>query len=1055
MLTASEDVTEYPNNHSYFAFATTDNISKPISTVLETVQKKFERCTLATFLEGFCDCIDDAIMEDSREDSDSNCDFGASCDGSGPGDDFDASSDDENADWDEFADVPVISHCTNQKQLRADLRAAKSAGFKVGYLGDLEDTFVVSISCRVAKLGISQDAMQMWNVSPEQFLTVLLRYPKGYRGLDQIMSQSQTSPPSVHIHVGLCDTYKPTVLSVPDIVQPNILHDILCPSTSDFAPKSAIKSTFITEPMEALLNDRFLDFIKNRLEHGFSWTGAELFYNDAQGKKLNATDVRLAKYRVSEEWSNSTPNFVKGDELRQTRDSSRLSLPLIAMQYTLRRFVKCTEFCLTCYCKIDAGYEALKPYVCSTPLCLYQYMQLGMGPRLEWEIVSQPYVVDMLVSFAYARASAGKLTDFPSGLGLKVPFASSRVPEQKPWTAILNTGKMSLMTQEKHNLKVGEWVAIKADDGLFCFLKTPSLCCAVLGIHADIIELSQPIAKGFGNQNDHRPQWNQVLFMPYRAKFDDLDNLQKNQAIMALLDTLPDVLLMKSFITSGPRPEHNKSLASWIDRICPSALYVLRWIVASNQSCIVCDDDPDHQVTGMGNHMQFRLAQGSPDKESRFIQAVKSSSQGQFPTFFAWHGSPVSNWHSILRQGLNFDQILHGRAHGNGVYMARSINESQGYTGSPPLANWSQSLLGIKSAISLNEVVNAPHAFQSSSPFYVVSQLDWIQPRYLFIFCKDLTSRKKHTSKPSKVYNQDPEHTPIGTDNSAVSIPISALSFRQDQANEQASTHASRKRKVSPGWGPRVSDTSNDCDSVATLADDLCLLQSDSEDEAGEPDCVKMKRRIRAPDPRPKTNFRPGTLQPGHLKLLGAPSYATTTATQSLQRHLKVILKVQDREPLYELGWYVDATLVNTIYQWIVEFHSFDSSLPLAQDLKRNKLTSIVMEIRFPPQFPMSPPFIRVIRPRFIPFMQGGGGHVTAGGAMCMELLTSSGWLPTITMESVLLQVRLALCSTDPQPARLEYSGEYSFGESMNAYKRACQTHGWEVPHDFYRIQQA
>ena len=56
------------------------------------------------------------------------------------------------------------------------------------------------------------------------------------------------------------------------------------------------------------------------------------------------------------------------------------------------------------------------------------------------------------------------------------------------------------------------------------------------------------------------------------------------------------------------------------------------------------------------------------------------------------------------------------------------------------------------------------------------------------------------------------------------------------------------------------------------------------------------------------------------------------------------------------------------------------------------------MEIRFLPSFPHAPPFFRVIRPRFRPFMevgsrvlfafvlkcvQGGGGHITAGKAVC------------------------------------------------------------------------
>lgn len=36
-----------------------------------------------------------------------------------------------------------------------------------------------------------------------------------------------------------------------------------------------------------------------------------------------------------------------------------------------------------------------------------------------------------------------------------------------------------------------------------------------------------------------------------------------------------------------------------------------------------------------------------------------------------------------------------------------------------------------------------------------------------------------------------------------------------------------------------------------------------------------------------------------------------------------------------------------------------------------------------------------------------------------MELLTNSGWSPVSSVESVLLQVRMAMSSLDPKPARL------------------------------------
>lgn len=189
--------------------------------------------------------------------------------------------------------------------------------------------------------------------------------------------------------------------------------------------------------------------------------------------------------------------------------------------------------------------------------------------------------------------------------------------------------------------------------------------------------------------------------------------------------------------------------------------------------------------------------------------------------------------------------------------------------------------------------------------------------------------------------------------------------------------------------------------------------------------------------------------------MLAEPSYATPMATKTLQRNLMEVLDIQKKTPLHELGWYIDPELVSNMYQWIVELHSFDPFTLLAKDMKLAGITSVVLEIRFGKDYPHSPPFVRVIRPRFLPFMAGGGGHVTAGGAMCMELLTNSGWSAVSSIESVLLQVRMAMMNPEPKPARLEdKSGsrirqDYGVSEAIEAYKRACAQHGWQVPKDF------
>ena len=76
---------------------------------------------------------------------------------------------------------------------------------------------------------------------------------------------------------------------------------------------------------------------------------------------------------------------------------------------------------------------------------------------------------------------------------------------------------------------------------------------------------------------------------------------------------------------------------------------------------------------------------------------------------------------------------------------------------------------------------------------------------------------------------------------------------------------------------------------------------------------------------------------------------------------------------------------------------------------------------------------------------------------MCMQLLTNDGWSSVNNMESVLLQVKLAIESTEPKPARLEAGPvrDYGIGEAVDAFRRACMTHGWKVPEDFAALAVA
>ena len=418
-------------------------------------------------------------------------------------------------------------------------------------------------------------------------------------------------------------------------------------------------------------------------------------------------------------------------------------------------------------------------------------------------------------------------------------------------------------------------------------------------------------------------------------------------------------------------------------------------------------------------------------------------------------------------------EVVNGRAYGNGIYMSNNAITSIGYSRplgygyGPGTAAWKSSALTLDKVLSLQEVVNHPNGFVSNTPHYVVGDIDWVQTRYLFIGRK---TAGEVQATGAAVYKQDPARLVYNEQGTTVSVPITAISKTRrsrDSISKTENTQAKRAKTVSETDQATAERREDDGDSVISDPGDLAFLQKPleqydvalSESEADVESLAITNGKKRSAETTPKTDFVPGTLDLDGIKFMVQPQDATPTATKALMRLLKEALNTQEISAPADLGWYIDRNLINNMYQWVVEMHSFPKELPLAQDMKAAGLTSVVLEMRFTSQYPFSPPFIRVVKPRFLPFGQGGGGNVTDGGAMCMEVLTNNGWSASLTIESLLLQVRLLVSDTE-RPARLarrsgyDEQSTYGIGEAMAAYIRACQQHGWTVPAGFNTMQQ-
>lgn len=129
---------------------------------------------------------------------------------------------------------------------------------------------------------------------------------------------------------------------------------------------------------------------------------------------------------------------------------------------------------------------------------------------------------------------------------------------------------------------------------------------------------------------------------------------------------------------------------------------------------------------------------------------------------------------------------------------------------------------------------------------------------------------------------------------------------------------------------------------------------------------------------------------------------------------------------------------------WTLEVSNFDLGPRLNQDLttystRYSKPCSIVYEIRFPPQYPQAPPFIRIIRPRFC-FRTG---FVTIGGSICNYTLSPRGWNAQNTIESILIELMSNYRDGGGSLDLNASAYDYSFNEAQDAYRRYVSVHGW------------
>lgn len=181
---------------------------------------------------------------------------------------------------------------------------------------------------------------------------------------------------------------------------------------------------------------------------------------------------------------------------------------------------------------------------------------------------------------------------------------------------------------------------------------------------------------------------------------------------------------------------------------------------------------------------------------------------------------------------------------------------------------------------------------------------------------------------------------------------------------------------------------------------------------------------------------------------VAAPTASSASSTRRIAWELRDVSKNGVAEG-------ISASVVSdNLYIWEVSVSFRDASdrLHLAADLRTLGINSVVFEVRFGDDFPFSPPFLRVLRPRFRP----NTTYVLSGGGLCLQVITSAGWSPAMSLLNLFISVKSTLSISS---ARLDTRDRRPYGsaaDAMRTLSRAAAIHNWALPsgHDALAVDE-
>ena len=222
-----------------------------------------------------------------------------------------------------------------------------------------------------------------------------------------------------------------------------------------------------------------------------------------------------------------------------------------------------------------------------------------------------------------------------------------------------------------------------------------------------------------------------------------------------VFEPFPEVISPKSIQRCR---EALKDLPDLDDKICKKSTKLKDELSSPVQQCLVDTASiqfipKDKQISFMGTDLQFVKTRCTPEKEEAFSQAKK-----QYGSTFAFHGSAIENWHSIIRNGLlrgsGTWRENNGDRYGAGIYMTPKLSSAINYCyGSKRRDDDVPYAESNKICVTICEVIKRPD-LEKADGIWVTPDEDFVCTRFFCVF-----NRNDYISGSGRVSTSEQEYT--------------------------------------------------------------------------------------------------------------------------------------------------------------------------------------------------------------------------------------------------------------------------------------------------------